>query len=56
MEYIGVLFTLLPVIVVAFIIRWVRLIKVNSDIQIEQNKEIIALLKREKDVALDPER
>ena len=36
------------IILVAFLIRWIRLIKVNSDIQVEQNKEIIALLK-EKD-------
>ena len=36
------------IILVAFLIRWIRLIKVNSDVQVEQNKEIIALLK-EKD-------
>lgn len=36
------------IILAAFLIRWIRLIKVNSDIQVEQNKEVIALLK-EKD-------
>ena len=35
----------LPLILVALIIRWIRFIKENSDIQIEQNKEIITLLK-----------
>ncbi|MBA2176120.1 hypothetical protein H0266_14580 [Halobacillus locisalis] len=43
--FIPTLFTFIPVILVAFLIRWIRLIKVNSDIQVEQNKEIIALLK-----------
>ncbi|MBX0358473.1 hypothetical protein [Halobacillus sp. Nhm2S1] len=33
-----------PIIVLAFLIRWVRLIKNNSDIQVEQNKKIISLL------------
>lgn len=35
----------LPIFLVALIIRWIRFIKENSDIQIEQNKEIITLLK-----------
>ncbi|CAM5222874.1 YvrJ-like protein OS=Ureibacillus acetophenoni OX=614649 GN=SAMN05877842_12134 PE=4 SV=1 [Ureibacillus acetophenoni] len=42
---IGSLFTIIPILLVALIIRWVRIIRVNSEIQIEQNKEIIALLK-----------
>ncbi len=40
------LFTFLPIIILAFLIRWVRLIKVNSDIQVKQNEEIISLLKK----------
>ena len=35
----------LPIIIVAFLIRWIRFIKENSDLQVEQNKEIILLLK-----------
>ena len=38
------------IILVAFLIRWIRLIKVNSDIQVEQNKEIIALLKEKEGI------
>jgi len=36
---------LLPLLIVAFFIRWVCLIKINSDKQVEQNKEIIGLLR-----------
>ena len=35
----------LPFIIVAFLIRWIRFIKENTDLQVEQNKEIISLLK-----------
>ncbi len=35
----------LSIIIVAFLIRWIRFIKENSDLQVEQNKEIISLLK-----------
>ena len=35
----------LPIIIVAFLIRWIRFIKENSDLQVEQNKEIISLLR-----------
>jgi len=42
---IGSLFTIIPILLVALLLRWVRIIRVNSEIQIEQNKEIIALLK-----------
>ncbi|SDJ14910.1 hypothetical protein [Salimicrobium halophilum] len=35
-----------PIIIVAFLIRWVRLIKINSDKQVEQNKRIISLLEK----------
>lgn len=43
---IGYLFSLLlPLLIVAFFIRWVRLLKINSDKQVEQSKEIIELLR-----------
>ena len=35
----------LPIIIVALLIRWIRFIKENSDLQVEQNKEIISLLR-----------
>lgn len=41
----AVLFTVIPILVVALLLRWVRIIRVNSEIQVEQNKEIITLLK-----------
>lgn len=37
---------ILPVLVLAFLIRWVRIIKINSDIQVEQNKRVISLLEQ----------
>ncbi|MFY3792327.1 hypothetical protein ACOQFO_11695 [Ureibacillus sp. MALMAid1270] len=46
---IDVLFTLIPILIVALLLRWVRIIRVNSEIQIEQNKEIISLLKEIKE-------
>lgn len=39
------LFTLIPILFIALLLIWVRIIRVNSKIQIEQNKEIISLLK-----------
>lgn len=42
---IGPLFGLIPILLVALILRWVRIIRINSEIQIEQNKEIISVLK-----------
>ncbi|MEK9197254.1 hypothetical protein ACH0B5_05295 [Ureibacillus sp. 179-F W5.1 NHS] len=45
-EFIAAVITVLPIIIVAFLIRWIRIIKVNSDIQVEQNKQIISLLER----------
>ncbi|NHC38933.1 hypothetical protein G6549_03075 [Bacillus sp. MM2020_1] len=38
------LITFLPLIVLAFVVRWVYQIKKNSEIQVEQNKQIISLL------------
>lgn len=34
-----------PLIIAAMVVRWIRMIKTNSDEQVLQNKEIIALLK-----------
>ena len=36
--------TFLPLILFAFVIRWVYQIKKNSEIQVEQNQQIISLL------------
>lgn len=44
------LITFLPLIVLAFIVRWVYQIKKNSEIQVEQNRQIISLLQN-KDIS-----
>lgn len=44
--FIPSLLAFLPFIILAFVLRWIRLIKINSDIQIEQNKKIISLLEK----------
>jgi ribosomal protein L30/L7E len=41
----GFLFSLLPLLILAFVLRWIRLVKINSEKQVEQNKEIIGLLR-----------
>lgn len=46
MDFFAVLFGFLPLLFLAFIFRWVRQIKINSETQIEQNKEIISLLQK----------
>jgi hypothetical protein len=45
-EVIPAFFTLLPLLILAFVLRWVRQIKINSDIQVEQNKQIISILQK----------
>jgi hypothetical protein len=40
------LITLLPLFILALVLRWVRQIKINSDIQVEQNKQIISILQK----------
>lgn len=42
--FIGIFVSLLPLIILAFVLRWIRIIKINSEIQVEQNKEMINLL------------
>lgn len=44
-DLIGGIFFLIPIILAAFVLRWVRIIRINSEIQIKQNEEIIDLLK-----------
>ncbi|MDP7980990.1 hypothetical protein [Bacillus multifaciens] len=41
---IGFLFTLLPVLMLAFVFRWIRLMYINSEEQLKQNEQIISLL------------
>lgn len=38
------LLTLLPLFIVALVLRWIRQIKINGDIQVEQNKQLLSLL------------
>lgn len=44
-DLIPAILTLLPLLILAFVFRWIRQIKDNSELQVEQNKQIIALLK-----------
>ncbi|MGM7702376.1 hypothetical protein ACSVDE_11675 [Pseudalkalibacillus sp. Hm43] len=39
------IWTILTIIVLVFAVRWIKFVKMNTDKQIEQNEEIIALLK-----------
>lgn len=48
---IGFIISLFPLIAAVVIILWIYRIKQNSDEQVEQNKEVIALLKEIKDKA-----
>lgn len=45
-DFIPAILTLLPLLILAFVFRWVRQIKDNSELQVEQNKQIISLLER----------
>lgn len=44
-DLLGGIFLLIPILIAAFVLRWVRIIRINSDLQIKQNEEIIELLK-----------
>ena len=44
-DLVGTLFVFIPIVLVALLLRWIRIIRLNNEIQIEQNKEIISLLK-----------
>jgi hypothetical protein len=41
----GFLGVLVIVLVLVFVVRWIRIVKENTDKQIEQSEEIIELLK-----------
>lgn len=41
----GFLGVLVIVLVLLFVVRWIRIVKENTDKQIEQSEEIIGLLK-----------
>lgn len=41
---IGALFTMIPIVVLVFVLRWIRFIYLNSEEQIKQNEQIISLL------------
>ncbi|EJQ41650.1 hypothetical protein A6279_09030 [Bacillus wiedmannii] len=40
----GMILALLPIVVVVFVLRWIRFIYQNSEKQVEQNEKIINLL------------
>ncbi|HDR7715499.1 hypothetical protein VSY18_25480 [Bacillus albus] len=40
----GIIFALLPIVVVVFVLGWIRVIYQNSEKQVEQNEKIIKLL------------
>ncbi|MDR2995512.1 hypothetical protein ACQKN7_28935 [Bacillus cereus] len=40
----GMIMALLPILIVIFILRWIRFIYQNSEKQVEQNEKIIELL------------
>lgn len=42
---IGPLIVFIPILMVAFVLRWVSFIQINSEVQIEQNKEMISILR-----------
>ncbi|WP_020062335.1 hypothetical protein [Bacillus sp. 123MFChir2] len=41
---IGFLFSILPILILCFVFRWIRFIYINSEEQIKQNEKIISLL------------
>ncbi|MGW5952557.1 hypothetical protein [Bacillus mycoides] len=43
-DLVGAILALLPIVVVVFVLRWVRFIYQNSEQQVEQNEKIIGLL------------
>lgn len=44
-DFIAAIFVLIPIFIAAFALRWVRIMRLNSEKQIQQNEEIIGLLK-----------
>ncbi|WP_298831338.1 hypothetical protein [uncultured Planococcus sp.] len=44
-DFIGAIFILIPIFIAAIALRWVRILRLNSEKQIQQNEEIISLLK-----------
>jgi hypothetical protein len=45
-DLIGSMAVLIPIILGAFVLRWIRIIRLNSEQQTQQNKEIIALVQK----------
>ncbi|PFN07957.1 MULTISPECIES: hypothetical protein [Bacillus cereus group] len=46
---IGVVFTLIPILLIVFVFRWIRLMYLNSEEQLKQNEKIIRLLEEIKE-------
>ncbi|PFE04749.1 hypothetical protein COE15_14265 [Bacillus cereus] len=41
---IGTFFALIPILLIVFVFRWIRLMYLNSEEQLKQNEKIIKLL------------
>ncbi|MBC6974075.1 hypothetical protein H9I32_17395 [Bacillus sp. Xin] len=41
---IGTFLTLIPILLIVFVFRWIRLMYINSEEQLKQNEKIIRLL------------
>lgn len=46
---IGAVFTLIPILLIVFVFRWIRLMYLNSEEQLKQNEKIIRLLEEIKE-------
>ncbi|MEN1936776.1 hypothetical protein AAIE21_14540 [Paenibacillus sp. 102] len=46
---IGAVFVLIPILLIAFVFRWIRLIYLNSEEQLKQNEKMIRLLEEIKE-------
>ena len=44
-DIVGIIFILVLVFIAAIALRWIRIMRINSEKQVEQNEEIIGLLK-----------
>ncbi|WJE52410.1 hypothetical protein QRE66_24725 [Bacillus cereus] len=43
-DNVGIFFSLIPVLLIVFVFRWIRLMYLNSEEQLKQNEKIIRLL------------
>ncbi|PEY29908.1 hypothetical protein CN354_26725 [Bacillus cereus] len=43
-DNVGIFFSLIPVLLIVFVFRWIRLMYLNSEEQLKQSEKIIRLL------------